>query len=688
MANIISLRKSPITGPAVAATGSGTTFAYDATLQAAKAAVDGKTALAFIKDSSGMPLYGHVYRPASSSETDVRACFAAAQTMSGGSAIVDLRDIQCTLTLAGGGPIVPWHGLHVLGNWGRWFAPAVLDGTDIVVTDGTELICGESNPANKFNCFEYNAVDEPSAPIYAGGIPGFLQTALVGFKVEGVTFTGFKNGIKLGAKWKAGAHQCHFRNIHSRGCTEWGFYLENFQNCTGRDFMLIGNGLGQCLLSSANGTDASGTMMSMNYGNSRFENIFCNMGGDSNGLRRGMWIRGRTKGGELNDIYISKLQVNSDYGRNNSDTATLNPNTSSIVVGKPQLYEVGSHLSFDATAGGLKKDVNYVVRSKAGNVITVAEGLTDTTVPGTVPSKFATFVANAGTATNATVGTRCLGYPLLQISGEDGNLIAPTYIDGLDLENGGQSAIYLENAEVSISSVGYITAPNNPRQGSSVMASIVGRGAKGWIDAGAKPVLVDFDTTCRLRGSMTLMNGSSVDLGSGYGVKSVGIHGVAGIDSTANRGLTVGAAMVQLRDIGAYSLAVTDTNALRINETPMFVHRTKGSANESMLGYERTAITTLTGPNGTTYTLDQIQFDAGGPEKAGGDIGKTAWIWNATANPISVTLSASAIAAGQKIVGGGVSNTARTLPAYTGAMIQMLQTGESAGQCFYAYMQA
>ncbi len=662
-------------------TAGGVSFTKTATAelssQLAEAAIDGGgIAASFIKDGKGMPLFGHIYRPKSAAEADVRACFAAANTLSGPSAVVDVRGMQITLTLAGGGPIVPWHGLRVLGHWGRWFAPGVLDGEDIVVTGGTEFICGEALPANKFNCFDYNGTDEPTEPTYPGGnITGLLQAALVGFVIEGVTFTGFRNGIKIGAKWKAGAHQCHFRNIHARSCTEWGFYLENFQNCTGKDFMVIANNLGQLYLGSANATTNSG---SMNYGNSRFENIFANMGGGSgNGLRRGVWLRGRTNGGELNDIYISKIQVNSDYSRKNTDTVTLNPSSADIVVGNPSLYEVGSHLCFSTSVGGLKALANYIVRSKTGSTIQVAGGLRS--------GQFATFVASSGIAANTTATAITCGYPLLQVSGEDGCSVV-AYIDGLDLENGAQSAVYADNAHLSLSGAKYLVGPSTPRASSQNMATLVCRAASAALDLPATPVFADIDSNSRVSGNVTLANGSSLVETWNGGCKPIGVHSTSKVDTNDSLGLSIPGAMVVLRNTGTYSLGLTEVNSLRHNETRHLLHRVKGSSNESWLQYERTGLTALTGPSGTTYTLPMISnADTGQPEQNSGDPGKHSTLCNSTANSITVTLDAAAIAAGQTIRGGGVSGTSFVLPAYTTIDLYMSQTGTGANQRFYTW---
>lgn len=54
MASIISLRKSPVTGPAVAGPGGGTTFTIDAAAQAATATVDGQEVVAPLRSGNGI----------------------------------------------------------------------------------------------------------------------------------------------------------------------------------------------------------------------------------------------------------------------------------------------------------------------------------------------------------------------------------------------------------------------------------------------------------------------------------------------------------------------------------------------------------------------------------------------------------------------------------------------------------
>jgi hypothetical protein len=539
---------------------------------------------------------------------------AANLAFAAGGGVVNICNMDVTLT----GPLPLLNGVSYKGNMGPWTTV----GEGFVPTGGTILRC--STPG-AFNAFEFSALDLATWPNAGAGID--RTNWLSNVRIEDIAFVGFKNAIKIGAKYQTGAIFSKFLDLFAKDCYEYGFYFENFQWA---EFdLLVGNtlnGIGGVWFGSSGGN--------FNPGNSILHNTFVN----KNKLQdRGVVVNARASG-SFNDFDIRKIQVNSGGGLAKATNASSAAGTSLTLTDASFAY-AGGYLTVDSDFGGLIAYQVYCIRSLVGNVVTVSDSW-----GGAVK----TLTAGSGTV-------RMCGHPLVEVIGTDAASVQPISIEHFDAENDTTAAIYMENAQVRL--VAHIMPGGRTISNThTVVARGACRASLNLTNAGA-PSTIDASSssTVYTMGSLSTVasNGNQTNRG-------VGLYLFGG--ASASTGIASGSGVLQMRSTyGPEGWISAAHGGVFWNTSFSYLHGTATNGQGPRDGGNKIAVTVNAGASGT-HILPTVVTSVGNSY----NLGEVYYLNNPTANPCTVSVTGGA----QNIVGGGAAGAnTKTLGAYSSAIV-------------------
>jgi len=357
---------------------------------------------------------------------------AAALVASGGRPVVQFRSGTYQLTA----PIVPAAGVSYRG-----IAPVQ---TQAIVAPGSYLADGEFTVAGgtvlkgdgTFACFQANQADLSSPASTLG------QTQISTVDINGFAIDTFTYGLRIGAKNVMGLVWSKLDQLYIKNCSVWGVYLINFVHM---DIGKIETVLCQNGMYFANKMDAN----TYQSGNSNFQELYHLIPQDGRERRgcRGIVFSSLagtgsgTTSAALNELEVGRLQVNGYNRTLLSVAATFTNASTSVGVPDGTKFLPGMLVNFTASANGFTTPNMYVVKTVAGNVLTLATSNTTAAI------------ASTGT-TGLTL--QSYGFPNLEITSENTNArVATSRFAHIDTEGVASAGVYLENVnqiEIGITS--------------------------------------------------------------------------------------------------------------------------------------------------------------------------------------------------------------------------------------------
>lgn len=270
-----------------------------------------------------------------------------------------------------------------------------------------------------------------------------LQISIKGIGIQNCTY-----GIKIGANYAPGACYGRIEQVMTARCTQWGVWFENFIHYEWNQIYCYGNLVGQMMFMFSSTHPllcANNNIGEIVASAPRHYNV------------RGIELRAKnTTGGGWASANL--IQSNKFYPNSLAPVAFTSDSSGNITVPDGSKFFVDLPIYFPSVGtSGLKANKTYIVRTVAGNVITIGEDhrTTKTTAAG-----------------SGTVGS--MGRALLALIAEthDDGLAAPV-IQSLDLEgwcttrlliDGQDGACYAgNNLMVGSTSINEVTVRNSHR---------------------------------------------------------------------------------------------------------------------------------------------------------------------------------------------------------------------------------
>lgn len=279
---------------------------------------------------------------------------------------------------------------------------------------GTVLQAGNSS----VTCFQWN---KATLGVFASP-SGFVLTGLNNIALKNLCMNGFIRAVDGGNTNNAAAWYSEFENLYISGCTDWGFWITNFQHCKFRRIFTFSCATGGQFY----GNDVPSS--TLQPGNSVWEDVYNTTPVTNANLSRGIvyWIQQ----GQQNEGLILRLQSNRLNGSTVTQAATMANASANITVTDGTKFAVNMPVTFSATANGFFQNEIYFVTSVAANVITVS-----LTVGGSNVS------ATGSTAVNCITQ----GFAALECVALSGAAISSHMFNNIDVEAGGTCAIVAQN---------------------------------------------------------------------------------------------------------------------------------------------------------------------------------------------------------------------------------------------------
>ena len=368
-----------------------------------------------VADATYAPLVGGgVATVTTPTDAAIRVALAALGSAGG---VINLPAGEITLT----SPLprrsgVLYQGVPPVAKPSNNATPAYLGDMEPVFTGGT-ILKGNGT----FACFEANPTDQGSSP----ATPGADQ--ITGGGVRDVAIDGFTYGIHSGAKNIMGDVYAIYDNVMIKNCTAWGVKLVNFQHCEidriktwiCQNGQFYGNDMPLSVLMCGNSTI-----------NEPF-NLVPRDGRDQR-LCRGIVFDAGAGDGVLNELFVNRIQVNQFKSSLLSVAATFTNGSPNIGVPNGALFAVGMPVTFTTSANGFTAFKTYLVRTVAGNVITLKNSVTEGAI-------------NATGTTAMTV--QSWGFPNLEITRQGGTAsVKHSKFSHVDVEGAATAAIYIDGA--------------------------------------------------------------------------------------------------------------------------------------------------------------------------------------------------------------------------------------------------
>ncbi|KDB53937.1 hypothetical protein X805_04910 [Sphaerotilus natans subsp. natans DSM 6575] len=386
----------------------------DHTHSAAQIAGLGPVATMTLAEAQASVSGGGVYAPTMPTTEAIAA--AAARAAADGGGIVQLPAGRITLTaslpaISG----VRYRGVHPVP-----YVSAAAPDAYTAFIGGTVL---EGN--GTFAAYGCN-MDDAVSPL--ASTAAFNAMAVFGAGFENCGFENFTYAVKGGANYKSSFINSAFSNLYALNCTAWGFYFENFIECSFDNLQSMRATLGIAAFIGS----ASNAVLSP--GNSTLTRLYGEPA-STNGSR-GIMIAARN-GTTLNEIGGRKLQVNRFVGGERQELIQ----GTSITIGSPipvtdtSYYPLEMPVCVTQSTNGFTFYSTYFVYSRS-----------TTTGPGTIT--LSRKVRSSGdiiypNASN-TMTLTTKGFPNLELVSEPSSSIANFNIIDVDLEGNATTAVVLQ----------------------------------------------------------------------------------------------------------------------------------------------------------------------------------------------------------------------------------------------------
>src|SRR5262249_4558244 len=288
------------------------------------------------------------------------------------------------------------------------------DSNSVIANGGGTVL----NAAGSTACFQWN-----KTALGVGAPNGVVLTGLNKIALRNMCFTGITRAGDGGNTNNAAAWYSEFENLYISNCTDYGFWITNFQHCKFRRIFTFSNINGQFY-----GNDVPSS--TLQPGNSVWEDLYNTTPSTNTNLSRA--INFRVTQGQQNEGLILRLQSNRLNATVVTQAATMVNTSANITITDGTKFAVDMPVTFSASVNGFFQNEIYFVTSVAANVITVA-----LTVGGT------NIAATGNTAVNCTTQ----GFPALEICALSGAAISSHDYNNIDVEAGGTGAILFPNVQ-------------------------------------------------------------------------------------------------------------------------------------------------------------------------------------------------------------------------------------------------
>jgi len=396
-------------------------------------------------------------------------------------------------------------------------------------TKGTVLIGNGTFPAFTYNTSGLTLAQATTlygAPGPAAASTNFSNAALTNTGVINIGLKNFSIGIQAGAQYRMSFLYSTF-NVCATDCTQWGFWIENFQHCDNCQFYGFNNTLGNVMFA------ASGAGY-LAPGNSYFNAVLGSVKqGVQNAPIRNV-VLAAYNGSAFGSMAITHLQGNRFSQISSTQAATMSNGSPNIGVTDLTYFAVGMPVTFSATINGFTVNWIYFVLSVSG-----ASGAGTITVGNYQPSLASQYrptgyvndVPFAGTAINAAGNTAVniisQGFPCIEVVGLDNtSIVASLSVLLLDAEGGGTTKTVFQNCTSM-----QVCVPATTIDGTSTV-EVVTRNAQGILNissAGAARCDIDGYSTLFTAGNTTSV-GQTLPLGV-YQTPPLGLGGGNGLQA-------------------------------------------------------------------------------------------------------------------------------------------------------------
>ena len=278
-----------------------------------------------------------------------------------------------------------------------------------------------ADPTNSFPAIAANNVDPGSIAIDIG------NTQIANGGIIGIGTDGFSHGIQIGATNIMGPVWGEIDEFYAINYSQWGVDIANMQHMKigvvrtfERDAGTPGGG-GQRY-------EARLPYLTLIPGNSNALELFHRTTNQSH-HSRGIVLGGdpAVATSQFGGVDVAKLQVNSYNKVLTSQTASFTSGSTSVTVTDGTKFRAGMAVNFTAAGNGITANNIYIVRSVAGNVLTLA-----------VSKLAALFSATA----TGTLTIQTYGFPLAEFTN-----FGSSSIHDLDLEGTASVALYVEGTK-------------------------------------------------------------------------------------------------------------------------------------------------------------------------------------------------------------------------------------------------
>ena len=287
---------------------------------------------------------------------------------------------------------------------------------DFEFVGGTVLLGDGSS-----DCFYVNTTDVASVVE-----PTFAQSQVAGVRVYGFGVDGYVNGFHAGAENVMGLVWGEVDELYFRNCSEWGMQLVNYQHVS------VGR-ITDCLCANGQWYGTRVATTTLNPGNSVFRDLF-HKHQDSTHLGRGIVFEADEPAGGVAALGLTNVisaQANCFNRTTITQTATFTNTSSTVAVTDGTKYRVGMPVYFTTSAAGFLAEQIYVVKSVAGNNLTIASSRHEAAIVASAST-------TASMVTNGFAGVEIVGV-------NTGSLVAGFRFLDIDVEGDPTVGVYAEN---------------------------------------------------------------------------------------------------------------------------------------------------------------------------------------------------------------------------------------------------
>ncbi len=339
--------------------------------------------------------------PAGSTATQVNAASAALKA-SGGTVILQAG------SYVGDTAVVPVSGVSIIGVQTQLLGNLLIDGQWTPIGGTIFTSSGGTTNGLQYNNTNLGSPPSPWAP-----------TALNNVTLDGLCFSGYTNGIVIGAVNNPGMNGCNIRNLVAYNCSGWGMIFKNFGGV--RADQLWAN---QCLVG---GIKAQHATLQQSLGNSYWQGMHIDLTQQANPNFASGFVAGAdptVPGALANQFKFQNIEVFAFAGRTTiTDTAVCTSGQAAFTVSNGANFPVGMPVQF-APSNAFTGYLAFFVLTQVGNTITVGKTRSGAAVL-------------AGQTTSPTITQT--GMPLVDIYNPSNSSFT-----GIDAEGPGIACVYGE----------------------------------------------------------------------------------------------------------------------------------------------------------------------------------------------------------------------------------------------------